>query len=319
MLPLARIKKYRLRQMKKFFLLFFAGIISAATLQARITAFGESPKYGIKPLPESAEFYDVNPHTWDVFTTFDGDEIIGANQPRRTVFQIEAYSASVMEGRRVGEFTPVASLTDRGAFFGGDGYMDLYYSAPVDSKYAQQAVFFGGWKYNLTKYVDIDLGGNIIYTTKKVAGPGLVGLGGENWRGDIYAGFTSDKIFLCPFVYVGYDPTYDSLKFQGGFNPVISLEELTAIKGLSIQSQIIFGYVHANRFSGEARLSNGNYWRNSYGYIQAESNLVYERKSWRFFVGVGWACNNDGEIGPDNVNMGPDNFVWTGGGVGYIF
>ena len=175
MLPLARIKKYRLRQMKKFFLLFFAGIISAATLQARITAFGESPKYGIKPLPESAEFYDVNPHTWDVFTTFDGDEIIGANQPRRTVFQIEAYSASVMEGRRVGEFTPVASLTDRGAFFGGDGYMDLYYSAPVDSKYAQQAVFFGGWKYNLTKYVDIDLGGNIIYTTKKVAGPGLIG------------------------------------------------------------------------------------------------------------------------------------------------
>ena len=114
MLPLARIKKYRLRQMKKFFLLFFAGIISAATLQARITAFGESPKYGIKPLPESAEFYDVNPHTWDVFTTFDGDEIIGANQPRRTVFQIEAYSASVMEGRRVGEFTPVASLTEIG-------------------------------------------------------------------------------------------------------------------------------------------------------------------------------------------------------------
>ena len=189
----------------------------------------------------------------------------------------------------------------------------------MDSKYAQQAVFFGGWKYNLTKYVDLDLGGNIIYTTKKVAGPGLVGIGGENWRGDIYAGFTSDKIFLCPFVYVGYDPTYDSLKFQGGFNPVISLEELTAIKGLSIQSQIIFGYVHANRFSGEARLSNGNYWRNSYGYIQAESNLVYERKSWRFFVGVGWACNNDGKIGPDNVNMGPDNFVWTGGGVGYIF
>ena len=227
MLPLAQIKKYRLRQMKKISLLFFAGIISAATLQARITAFGESPKYGIKPLPESAEFYDINPHTWNVFTTFDGDEIIGANQPRRTVFQIEAYSASVMEGRRVGEFTPVASLTDRGAFFGGDGYMDLYYSAPVDSKYAQQAVFFGGWKYNLTKYVDLDLGGNIIYTTKKVAGPGLVGIGGENWRGDIYAGFTSDKIFLCPFVYVGYDPTYDSLKFQGGFNPVISLEELT--------------------------------------------------------------------------------------------
>lgn len=305
--------------MKKTIIIAAVCAAFASAPHARVTAFGEPASYGIKPLPESAEFYDVNPYTWEVFESFDGDKIIGAKEPRKTVFQIEAYSASVMEGRRVGEFTPVASLTDRGAFFGGDGYMDLYYSAPVDSKYAQQAVFFGGWKYNLTKYFDIDLGGNIIYSTKKVAGPGLAGIGGESWRGDVYAGLSTDKAFLRPFAYVGYDPTYDSLKFQGGFNPVFSLEELTAIRGLSIQSQIIFGYVKANRFAGDTRLSNGKYWRNSYGYIQAESNLVYEAKSWRIFAGVGWACHNDGKTGPDNVNMGPDNFVWTGGGVGYIF
>ncbi len=305
--------------MKKFILTASLCAALAAASHARVTAFGEPASYGIKLLPESAEFYDVNPYTWDVFESFDGDKIIGAKEPRRTVFQIEAYSASVMEGRRVGEFTPVASLTDRGAFFGGDGYMDLYYSAPVDSKYAQQAVFFGGWKYNATKYVDIDLGGNIIYSTKKVAGPGLVGIGGESWRGDVYAGLSTGKIFLRPFAYVGYDPTYDSLKFQGGFNPVFSLEKLTAIKGLSIQSQIIFGYIKANRFAGDTRLSNGNYWRNSYGYIQTESNLVYETNSWRIFAGVGWTCHNDGKAGPDNINMGPDNFVWTGGGIGYIF
>lgn len=293
--------------------------LSAAFVYARITSFGEPAAYGLKAIPESAGALEINPHTWDVFTSFDGDEIFGTTAPRRTCFQAEMYSATALEGRRVAELSAVASLTDRGAFFGGDGYMDLYYIAPVDSKYAQQAVFLGGWKYNLTKYVDIDIGGNIIYTTKKVAGPGLVGIGGENWRGDIYVGFCSDKVFVRPFVYVGYDPTYDSVKFQGGFNPIISLEELTAIKGLSIQAQALFGYIRANRFAGEAKLADGNYWRNSYGFIQLESNLVYETRHWRFFTGVGWACHNDGKDMPAGVQSDSDNFLWVGGGVGYLW
>ena len=94
---------------------------------------------------------------------------------------------------------------------------------------------------------------------------------------------------------------------------------MTAIKGLSIQAQALFGYIRANRFAGEAKLADGNYWRNSYGFIQLESNLVYETRHWRFFTGVGWACHNDGKDMPAGIQSDSDNFLWVGGGVGYLW
>ena len=292
---------------------------TAVSAQARITSFGDPAKYGIAPAPEN--WYEINPHTWDTFVTFDDEIIFGTNEPRYTLASAECYSTGVMEGRKVGDFTAVASFVDRGSFFGGDGYLDAYYFAPVDmDRYAQQAVVFGGWKYNLTKYFDIDLGGNVIYSTKKVMGPGIVieGLGGETMRGDVYAGFSTDKIFLKPFIYVGYDPTYDALKYQAGIGPDFDLSEITAIEGLSIETQLVAGYIRAQRFSG-SEMPDGSYWRNSYAYIQMEANLVYVYKSFRIFAGVGWAIHNDGKTAPNGASMGGDNNVWTGGGIGYIF
>ncbi len=288
-------------------------------LQARIMSFGDPAEYGLAPSPEN--WYDINPHTWDVFVTFDDEKIFGTNDPRRTVAGAEFYSTGVMEGRKVGDFTAVASLTDRGPFFGGDGYMDLYYFAPVDmDKYAQQIAFFGGWKYNLTKYVDIDIGGNIIYSTKRVVGPGMVveGMGGETLRGDIYVGFTSSKVFINPFIFAGYDPTYDELRFTTGFGPKIPLYEATGIKGLSIETKFTLGYVRAQRFSG-SEIASGGYWRNEYSYVQTEANLVYCYEHLRTFVGLGWALHNDGKYAPNGAYLGSDNNVWVGGGVGWIF
>lgn len=294
-------------------------VAAACAANARITSLGAPAQFGISPDPES--WYDINPYTWDVFTTFDDEKIFGTNDPRQTIVSAECYSTGVVEGRKVGDFTAVASLTDRGAFFGGDGYLDLYYFAPVDiDRYAQQIVLFGGWKYNVTKYIDIDIGGNVIYSTKPVVGPGLVveGMGGETLRGDIYVGFTSSKLYVEPFVYAGYDPTYDELRFMAGFGPRIDLEELTAIRGLGIETKLTVGYIRAQRFSG-SKIATGGYWRNDYSFIQTESNLVYQYRHLRTFVGVGWAMHNDGRYAPNGQNLGSDNNVWVGGGVGWVF
>lgn len=294
-------------------------VAAAFTATARINSFGDPAYYGLAESPD--QWYEVNPYTWDVFTSFDGDKIFGVNDERRTVLQAEFYSTGVMEGRKVGDFTAVASLTDRSAFFGGDGYLDLYYFAPVDAnKYAQQIAFFGGWKYNVLKYVDIDIGGNIIYSTKPVVGPGMVvkNMGGETLRGDIYVGFTTDKLYVNPFVFAGYDPTYDELRFTAGIGPKFGLEELTNIRGLYAESKCLLGYVRAQRFSG-SEVVGGGYWRNEYSYIQTEANLVYEYKHLRTFAGVGWAIHNDGEYAPNGEYLGGDNNVWVGGGIGWIF
>lgn len=286
---------------------------------ARITSFGDPAKYGLSPSPEN--WYDVNPYTWDVFTTFDGDKIMGTGTERYTMLGAECYSTGVIEGRKVGDFTAVASFVDRGAFFGGDGYLDLYYFAPVDAnKYAQQINFFGGWKYNLNQYIDIDIGGNLIYSTKPVVGPGFVveGMGGETLRGDIYIGFTTNKLYVAPFVFAGYDPTYDELRLTAGFSPSVDLEPYTGIRGLAIEAKAVFGYVRAQRFSG-SEIVGGGYWRAEYSYIQTEANLVYIYKHLRTFAGVGWAIHDDGKYAPNGEYLGSDNNVWVGGGIGWIF
>lgn len=305
--------------LKKCFIFTLSILVLVASANARITSLGEHAKFGLAPDPETWD--EVNLYAWDITTTLDAVEILGINQPRETIISAECYSTGVMEGRKVSDFTAVASLTDRGALFGGDGYMDLYYFAPVDAnKYAQQFVFFGGWKYNLTKHLHVDLGGNLVYTTKRIVGPGIYvkGMGGETFRGDMYVSLSTDKLYIPPFVLVAYDPTFDCTKYIAGINPKIDLYDLTYIKGLSIEAQAVAGYVRAQRFSG-SKIDTGGYWRNSYAFIQAEANLVYRYKHLRTFVGVGWAIHNDGETAPNGEDMGNDNNVWVGGGIGWIF
>ena len=307
--------------MKLFPILLSALVIAASAGFARINGFGSTPEYGLADMSQS-DWYEINPYTWDTFTSFDADVIFGLKDKRLTFMQIEFYSTGVLEGRKVGGETLVASFQDRGPFFGGEGYMDLCYFAPVNiSKYAQQANFYGGWKYNLTKHVDIDLGGSIIYTTKKVIGPGIAGYGGDSWHGDVYVGFTANIPWLAPFIYFDYDPTYDAKKILGGFAPRLDLYQWTKIRGLSLESQLTFGYVKANRFSGHQKI-DGHYWSNDYGYIQTELNLVYTfNNAWRTFIGVGWACHNDGKgkVGQGGVDMGPDQSVWGACGVAVLF
>lgn len=294
-------------------------LLLVSTLQARISMFAYPAEYGIGPDMEN--WYEISTHTWDVFTSMDADAIFGLNDKRSTVFQTEFYSTGVIEGRKVGSETLCASFSDRGGFFGGEGYMDLYYFAPIDeSKYAQQAVFYGGWKYNLNKYLHIDLGGTFTYATKRVIGPGIAGYGGETFRDDFYVGFCIDKLYLNPFVYFDYCSEFDAKKYMAGVKPRLDLYPYTKIEGLSFVAELTFGYIDAQRFSGDYKI-DGSYWKNSYAYIQAELNLVYQIESVRLFVGMGWACHNDGKgkVGKGGVDMGQDQMIWGSCGIGYVF
>lgn len=302
-----------------FTAILLVSLFSAVSF-GRISSFGAPAEYGLASDTEC--WYDINQHTWDVFVSMDSDKILGINDKRLTVFQVEYYSTAVLEGLKVGDNTVCASFSDRGGFFGGEGYMDLFYYAPIDvPRYAQQAVFYGGWKYNLNRYVDIDLGGIFTYSTKRVAGPGIAGYGGETFRDDFYVGFCFDKIYVNPFVYFDYCSEYDAKKYMAGIRPSFDLEPYTAISGLSLDLQLTLGYVRACRFAGEYEIG-GMYWRNDYSYIQGEANLVYCIDKIRMFVGIGWACNNAGKretVGSVAIDMGPDQMVWGACGIGYVF
>lgn len=297
--------------LKNLFFAALAVLAGLASAHARLNSFALPAEYGLGPYPDG--FFDVNKHTWEVFTTFDSDKIFGTESPRYTFAGAEFYSSGVIEGKKVSDCTFVATFQDRGSFFGGDGYMDIYYWMPADSTYAQQAVIFGGWKYNLFKYLDLDLGGNIIFTNRKIAGPGITGFGGETSRGDFYAGFTTRELFVRPFAYVDYDFTLECLKLYTGVSPCVELEDV--LVGLALESQFTFGYIDARCYAGGDKP-----WKNSYAYFQMEADLVYRfLQHARAFIGGGFAVNNDTNGSPMDDRLGRKSTLWVSCGLGYVF
>ena len=299
--------------MKKFAILT---LVLTATIpaHARLTAYADPAVYGIKEV-ESDSIFHVNPYTWDVFSSMDANAMFGIDAEHTTLLSAEYHSVYVQEGMKTGENSFVVSLSDRGAFFGGDGYFELAATVPANSRYARQYYFLGGWKYNLNKYVHIDLGGNFKYTSERTSGPGRTG-GGIRFSGDLYAGLIAN-LPLNPFVYYMYNPDYDAQKIMAGINPQFSLEKLTAIKNLSFDMEAYYGYVHANRWTGDHKVG-GSLHKNSYGFVQAEAALVYVYNGIRFSVGGGYAYHSDGE-GVNGIGSGPRHNAWVSTSIGMFF
>jgi len=303
--------------MKILLTALLASFLVFASSYGRIMNFGSQSEYGIKECPQGDLTY-INPETWDVFTDMDAGKIFGVDSASLTVFQVEYLSTAVIEGIKVGQNTAVASFSDKRGFFGGEGYMDLYYMQSADDYYAGQARFVGGWKYNLNYYLDLDLGGNIYYATKDIVGPGLPG-GGYKWGGDIYAGLIIRNVYVAPFCYVGYNDPLDALKIMAGFAPIVDLAEFTGIQDLYLENCFMYGYTSANRWSADTPVG-GQLWQNGYGYVQLESNIVYVYdEHWKTSAGIGYSYNNDGEVGPGGFEMGPDQNLWVNISFGYVF
>lgn len=299
--------------MKKILVLVlaFAGV---ASLEARVALFGDPAEYGIQELGTNTVF-DLNPYAWEVFTEMDAAKMFGTNQERITILRTEFYSTFVHEGMKTGQNSFVFSILDRGALFGGEGYAELAAAIPAESRYARQYFFFGGWKYNLNDYLDIDIGGNFRYASERVAGPGLPG-GGVYFSGDLYVGIIL-KVPANPFFYYMYNPDYDAQKIMAGINPTFSMEPVFGFKNLYFEMKAYYGYVAANRWTGNNRI-NGSFVSNSYGFVQTEGTFVYTYEKWRFSIGGGYSYHNSGsdEAG---IGNGPPQNTWVSTSVGFVF
>ncbi len=300
-----------------FIFVFLMFILSESF--ARLLPFGVPAKYGIKEDSQES-LTEINPHALNVAERFDLEEIFGITGKSQTMFEFEYSSALVLEGYKIGNGAFTVSASDRRGLFGGESYVDLSSITTIDSYYADQIRLIMGWKYNINKYLDIDIGGNVYWASKDIVG---IGLPGPGYRvgGDFYVGLLVKELYIMPFAYVAYNSPLDAVKYMAGFAPRFEIGEYVGIENLAIESCMMFGYTFANRWADDHVFSNGK-WRNSYGYIQTEANLVwYFHENWKVSVGVGWAINNDGHgnVGPDGMDMGSDNNVWGNFSLGFKF
>ncbi|MBR4597216.1 MAG: hypothetical protein IKO42_02335 [Opitutales bacterium] len=300
--------------MKKFAALFLVLCIFNSA-HARISPIGNPAEFGITEISSDDPLY-VNPIALDGLEDKTFLEHLGVYAEHRTVLSVEYASNIVFDGMRTSNNTFAASLEDNGELFNGDGYTQLDAIIPFDNSFANIFRFLGGWKYNLTKDLHIDLGGTLVYATKRISGAGITGAG-TRFTGDIYIGFIYDFI-LKPFVYYTYNFDYDSNKITFGFNPIFDLKCITGIENLSLVMEIYGGYVKANRWTADDEV-NGRLPHNNYFFAQAEARLEYVLcEHWRFTVGGGYA-HNDGAKDFDFLKNSPNNLLWINTSIGFIF
>ena len=300
--------------MKKFAALFLTACM-LPNAHAHISSIGDPAEFGITPI-ETEDPLEINPIALDGLGDKTFWQHLGFESEHHTQLKLEYSSRMVFDGMRTADNAFTAELLDRGELFNGDGYTELDAMIPINDKFAQMYRFLGGWKYNLTKDLHIDLGGTILYATKRVSGPGITGAG-TRFTGDIYIGFIYKSLFN-PFAYYTYNFDYDSNKITFGFNPVFDLQSLTTIENLSLEMEIYGGYVKANRWTEDDKI-NGGLPDNNYFFAQAEANLVYVfAGSWKISLGGGYA-HNDGAKSFDGLKNSPNNLIWINTSIGFIF
>ena len=300
--------------MKKFAALVLTAMALSGA-HAHISSIGNPAQFGITPM-DSEDPLEINPIALDGLGDKTFLQHLGFEAEHHTQLKLEYSSRMVFDGMRTADNTFTAELLDRGELFNGDGYTELDAIIPINDKFSQVYRFLGGWKYNLTKDLDIDLGGTIVYASKRISGAGITGAG-THFTGDIYIGFIYNSL-LNPFAYYTYNFDYDSNKITFGFNPIIDLQSLTTIENLTLEMEIFGGYVKANRWTADDKI-NGRLPHNNYFFAQVEANLVYIfAGGWRVALGGGYA-HNDGAREIDGLKNSPNNVLWLNSSIGYVF
>lgn len=297
---------------------FACALIAALALfeaYPKVSFFADPAQYGITPIDSDDPFY-VNPVAITGLSEKPLTQLLGIDVEHCTSLNVEYASNMVSDGMRTSNNTFALSLLDRGELFGGDGYTELDAYLPTDSQFARMYRFLGGWKYNLTKDLHVDLGGTLIYASKRISGAGITGAG-THFTGDIYAGLIFESL-LNPFAYYCYNFDYDSNKITIGVNPKFDLSNITNIENLSLEIEAYCGYVKANRWTADDRI-DGALPHNNYFYVQTEAQLVYVLANrWRFTIGGGYA-HNDGARDIKNLSNSPNNLLWINTSIGFIF
>lgn len=310
-----------MKNKKAYFTLYLIALL--AFCQGAFAQIGVSPKFGIKQIDPETSWYEVNDFVLNETLSGDINAMIGNDDtPREDILYTKFQSELVMWGKKIASESFTFGFSDKGKLFGGEGYTDIFFLCPINNDYARQFYLLTGWKYNLTKYVDIDIGGNITYSDDKIAGPGFVTNLGTHSQGDIFVGLIGNCL-LSPFIYGIYNFEYDQTELRIGIRENYNLDKFLPIKGLWLNFFAYYGLINANRFNGQdANPITHTYWKNSYSYVQTELSLSWQiDDNWGVSLGLGVAYNtgSDTQAGFENIDNSPDSNVYTTCGVAYKF
>ncbi len=271
-----------------------------------------------EPFGAHRHFWEINTQAWEDTKIFSW-ETVGVGLPFR-IYPVVGFESELnWRGKKLAPQTMLAKIGTETYLFGGQAYLDLASALPLDGDYAKSYDIYMGWCYQLTKYVDIDIGGNIIFYDKNVIGPGQTSPIGSKDTSDMHIGLSAN-IPLNPWAWVTYDFVHDQLIVETGLRHREPLVHWIGTQDLYLELSLTAGWLKANRYSGRGQI-NGQYWRNSYCYVMATAGLAYEPvKDLTIRAGVRWSANNDGNgVAPNGLLLGPDNSVWGGVSVTYAF
>lgn len=287
------------------------------TLSATAPAWAQDgrPATGSASAAPSGEgAFAVNTEAWDSFISFNGQRILGDSSEHNFIPAVTYFTSYTQSGKRIAKNTIVPSFTSTGPLFGGEGYGTVTGVVPFESQYVAQFNANGGWKYNLTDWLDIDVGGGLAFYDENSFGEGQANPNGSYYRSKMYFGFIGEVLF-DPAAYVVYDNQLQQLNFVTGLS-----ETWEIIENVTIYVEGRFGYLSSRSYLGNSRDPVAGKWRNGYAYWLTTGDI-----QWRPFdgatltAGVGYTGNNDGTVGISNIDLGPENTVYGKFSFSYSF
>lgn len=280
------------------------------------------------PAPTAAQHQPhINPEAWDSFVSGDTERMFGEWSEQTLRLNFEYRSEASLWGYRIGEQVLVPSLELLGPLFGGESYTEVRGYLPTQGdNYANQLWVIGGWRYHLTPYLDVDVGGNFVFADKRLGGPGVAANAGWRARGTIYLGLVG-RHWLQPSLYGVYDFELDQPQVFLGLLPSLSLESLGIdAPGFFLDGQFAVSYLKGNRWFGEPNPDNPIHWSNAYVYWETGVRLRYEfdgtLSGASAHIGVSYSGRANGNASlshPDPVVQGPRNQVSFNAGISYGF
>lgn len=282
-----------------------------------MAADGVLGKYGLGDMKNNNSL-GINETTADCLDNFSWEDAFGVNGESRTTLETAYEFNSLYAGKKIANHAAVFAVEDKRGLFGGESYTRLSYLYTTDNAYADIIMVLSGWKYNITEYMHLDIGGDFKFTDKDVYGdyrPATLG-GGTKLGGNIYFGFIGDCPEIQPFVYYIYDFSFESSEFRAGINPTYRFGG--ALSALVADAAIYAAYAYVNDFScGDFDDARESYW-----YTIAKMSLTYELCR-HFYVkatvGYGYNTSNGVSNMPAYYDCGPRSNAFAGFALGFGF
>jgi hypothetical protein len=299
------------------FLLAFLGLAFLhQPAQAQLTA----DPYKFASPENGPSWTTVNPDAWASFTSGNFTRMFGSGKQQDFTVSADYTSRVITYGKKSAGKAILPDATWVGPLFGGEGYTGVSGVLPLQSPDAQKLAAKGGWRYHLTDWVNIDIGGNVILYNKSVLSSGAPVPYGAKSSSPIWVGFTG-RFISSPALYITYDPIFEQTLETISVEHVFDMGQLACIPNLHLGAKLLVGALQADEYNGGNKVLGHN-WRNGYTYGELELNADYELFHNVYLrAGATWALNTDGSgsNGIAGTNLGPDDNLAFHAGVLYAF